>query len=648
MTKHPRVAADIETNDLLPRLTTVHCLVIRDLDTRELVASVSPLSSPEEWTRATGILRDAELVVGHNFINFDARALAKVGLVSDLEALVPKIRDTMLIARILFPDVKKQLDFDLYAARLKKATRAGVALPKEDPHVKDLARIMGRQSLKAWGIRLGVAKGDYGDDAAKDVDIWAEWSPEMHSYCEQDTLVTCALWDYLEKEARSWYGPDWLDHLSIRVLHRTAHVCAQIEENGWPFDVEAATSLYGDLVQERESLTEQLVEAFGTWVEPGKEFTPTVGNSRTGNVKDAPYTKIKVVTFNPGSLHHVAKRLVDLYDWEPEEFTESGQPKLDEGVLGPLADRYPEVALLNRWLLVNKRIAQIAEGKQGWLRVVRNGRVHASYMVNGTLSGRASHREPNIAQVPSNEAEYGPECRSMFHAGPPGWIMVGADASGLELRCLAHRLAEFDQGNYARIVTQGDVHTTNQGAAGLPSRPDAKTFIYAFLYGAGDRKIGSIVKPQGRETEQTYVGRALKSKFTKRTPGLKRLLDGIKAKLEHSRYLKGLDGRRLFVRDKHAALNTDLQSAGAVICSAWLCRIDHVLRGLGLKHGWDGDYVILGWIHDEVQLSARNHDIADTIKSVCVEAIRDMADLFDFDCPLDGEAKQGRTWSETH
>jgi DNA polymerase I-like protein with 3'-5' exonuclease and polymerase domains len=470
----------------------------------------------------------------------------------------------------------------------------------------------------------------------------------MHDYCERDTLVTLSLFRFLEKEAISWYGEDWLEDLSVKVVHRVAEVCAKIERNGWPFKTKEAQALYAHLAQERQDLEDQLVEAFGTWVVAKPTKVAGTSSKAFGYVKGLEYTPVKFVTFNPKSLDHIAKRLQDIYGWEPLEFTETGKPKLDEGVLGSLVDEYPEVALLSRFLMVSKRIAQIAEGKEAWLRHVRStGRIHGSYVVNGTLSGRASHRKPNKAQVPANDAPYGPECRDLWHAGD--WVQVGTDASGLELRCLAHRLARFDGGHYSRTVTEGDVHTTNQHAAGLPSRPDAKTFIYAFLYGAGDRKIGTIVKPSDNETTQVYAGRSLKKKFTERTPGLAKLLKGLKKHLETTRFIRGIDGRRLFIRERHAALNTDLQSMGAVICSIWISRVDWLLTNVhGLHHGWDGDYVFLGWIHDELQMAARTPEIAQKLGEVAKAAIKDVEGILDFRCPLDAEFKIGTSWKETH
>jgi DNA polymerase-1 len=460
-----RIVFDIETNGLLPTVSRVHCVSVRDLDTGALEYSLSPLDTEADWREVMAFISSADLVVGHNIINLDIPVLKKLGWITELSG---QVLDTMLLARLLFPDVKKQLDFDKHRSLVR---RHGT---KEASEAKQYARIMGKHSLEAWGVRLGVHKGSYGN--SKDEDTWKEWTPEMQVYMDQDTEVSVALWRYLGGEALKWYGAKWMDALSVRIVHRTAEVCQRIEENGWPFNEAAATKLYAELSQQREDLSKELVEAFGSWAEPGETKTPGRNDPKYHRTKDCPYTPVRFVTFNPRSLDHIAKRLQDKYQWEPEEFTPSGKPKLDEGVLGHLEDVYPEVSLLSRFLMVQKRIAALVEGKQAWMQYLRNGRIHASYMVNGTVSGRASHHSPNIAQVPAADVPYGPECRDLFTV-PPGWTALGADASGLELRCLSHYLAAFDGGSYAAMVSQGDVHTGNQKAAGLPTRNAAKTFI---------------------------------------------------------------------------------------------------------------------------------------------------------------------------
>jgi DNA polymerase I len=224
---------------------------------------------------------------------------------------------------------------------------------------------------------------------------------------------------------------------------------------------------------------------------------------------------------------------------------------------------------------------------------------------------------------------------------PRGWLLVGADASGLELRCLAHFMAKWDGGKYANVLLDGDIHTENQHAAGLQTRNQAKTFIYAFLYGAGDAKIGSVVGGDAGE------GRRLKNKFLRSLPALGRLVDAVQEASKRG-YLTGLDGRRLHVRSSHAALNTLLQSAGALICKKWLLILEETLQKAGLKNGFDGDYAFCAWVHDEVQIACRNETIAKQVAHHAVSAVALAGDAFNFRCGLAGESKIGANWSETH
>ena len=208
--------------------------------------------------------------------------------------------------------------------------------------------------------------------------------------------------------------------------------------------------------------------------------------------------------------------------------------------------------MLSEYLLLNKRIGQLATGKQAWLKMEKKGRLHGRVNHMGAVTSRCTHANPNMAQVPSVGAAFGVECRSLFHS-PQGYSLLGADASGLELRCLAHYMAAYDGGSYASVVLEGDVHTTNQEAAGLPTRNNAKTFIYGFLYGAGDEKIGKIIGKGSTE------GRRIKNKFLKKLPALKNLKDAVSLAAKERGWIKGLDGRIIPIRHSHAALNTLLQ-----------------------------------------------------------------------------------------
>jgi len=328
--------------------------------------------------------------------------------------------------------------------------------------------------------------------------------------------------------------------------------------------------------------------------------------------------------------------LQKLRGWKPELMTEQGKPKVDEAVLKTLD--YPEAALLNEYLLINKRIGQLATGANGWLKMVKDGKIHGRVNTNGAATGRCTHSKPNVAQTPSIGAAYGKECRELFHA-PEGYSLVGADLSGLELRCLAHFMSKYDDGSYADVVVNGDIHTLNQKAAGLPTRNNAKTFIYGFLYGAGPAKIGSIVN--GSEKE----GRKLIAKFMKATPAIKLLRAAVAEAVEKQGYLAGLDGRQLPIRSGHAALNTLLQSAGAVLSKKASVILYENLTLNDLK--WGEDWAQVAHVHDEVQLIARK-EIADYVGQQAVKSFQLAGEYYDFRCPITGEYKVGNNWADTH
>ena len=307
--------------------------------------------------------------------------------------------------------------------------------------------------------------------------------------------------------------------------------------------------------------------------------------------------------------------------------------------------------LMEEYLMISKRLGQLIDGKYGWLKMVKeDGRIHGTVNPCGAVTGRATHASPNIAQVPASGSPYGHECRELFTV-PQGWFQAGIDACGLELRCLAHFMSRYDGGAYAHEVVNGDIHTANQKAAGLPERNQAKTFIYGFLYGAGDAKIGKIVG--GDATE----GARLKRKFLQQTPALANLRDAIKGTLVEAerfgkvikwrrKYLKGLDGRPLHIRSLHAALNTLLQSAGALICKYWIIRLEERLLSLGYDHG--EDFQFMAWVHDETQLACRTYEIAEVAVREAQEAMRDTQAHFNFRVQLDTEGKIGRNWSDCH
>lgn len=583
---------DIETDGFLDVCTKIHSLVLKNVDTDE-VFSCAAEGKHLAVSSGLEMLKEADRVIGHNIISFDLQVLKKL---FGIEIPLEKVVDTMVLGRLVYPDTS---DWD--GVLMKTG-----ALPK---------KLFKKHTLEAWGYRLGNYKGDFEGP-------WDNWSETMQEYCEQDVEVTHTLYKKLLSKG--------IDQRAFTLEHKVRALCTKMERNGWPFDEEKAVKLYAHLAQKRDELTRQLQEVF-----PPKTVTKQLK------------TKVKetIVPFNPGSRQQIAQRLTEMHGWKPIEFTDSGQAKVDETILSSLP--YPEAKLLSEYMMVQKRIGQLAEGDNAWLKLVKEGRVHGGYNTNGAVTGRATHINPNIAQVPAGKSEYGHECRELFTV-PPGWKQFGADTSGLELRCFAHYQAPYDGGYYVKVVTEGDVHTTNQQAAGLPTRDNAKTFIYALIYGAGDWKIGTIIN-KGKA-----AGAALKKRFISKVPGygkLKRAVEGIlKARKvnEKRQYLTGLDGRQLSIRSDHSALNTLLQSAGAIICKYWIVRIEERLIEKGYKHGWDGDFVFLGWIHDEVQIAIRDEALAPVLGEIVNASIKDAETFFRFLCPLATEWKLGNNWAETH
>ena len=592
---------DLETNGLLDDVTKIHCMVTKDTDTGEVTTytnsggieiGLERLKNASEYTQ----------ILGHNVIKYDIPVIQK--LYPWFTVNKENVLDTLVLARLVYANIKEH---DVSLMRDGK-------LPKKN---------FGSHSLESWGYRLGEHKGDYTGG-------WENFSQEMLDYCVQDIEVTHKLLDKLLAKEFS--------QESIDLEHQVAWLMAQQERNGFYFNEKAGSELYSVLVKRRGDLERELKDYFGSWTVNLPDFIPKVNNKTRGYEKGVPVKRTKVIEFNPSSRDHIADRLINLYGWQPTDFTEGGKPQVDEVVLEKLD--YPPCKLLTEYLLVQKRVSQLAEGTQAWLKLVKKGKIHGTVNTNGAVTGRATHAYPNISQVPSSSSPYGHECRALFTV-PTGWVLVGADASGLELRCLAHYMAKWDGGKYGQVLLNGDIHSENQKAAGLSTRPQAKTFIYAFLYGAGDGKIGTVVNGSAAD------GRKLKTKFLNSLPALGRLVQQVQEASKRG-FLIGLDGRKIYVRSSHSALNTLLQGAGAIVCKKWLVILEEQLQQAGLKHGWDGDYCFCAWSHDEVQIACRTPVIAEQVATTATDCVRLAGEYFNFRCPTAGESKIGTTWADTH
>ena len=456
----------------------------------------------------------------------------------------------------------------------------------------------GGHSLRNWGECLGFPKGDHTD--------WSQLSQEMIDYCIRDVEVTEAVHQKLMQDM-TCFSPN-----CIELEHKVQASVQQQEINGWTLDQPLARDLCATFKERMNEIEEELQQKF-----------PPIVHERWSE-KTGKQLKDKVEVFNVGSRQQIAKRLSSL-GVRFDKVTEKGNPIVDEAVLETID--LPEAKVVSEYLMLQKRYAQV----NSWLEHVKeDGRVHGRVISNGAVTGRMTHQSPNMAQVPASHSPYGHECRSCWTV-PEGKKLVGFDASGLELRMLAHYMKDED---YTNEIINGDIHTANQRLAGLESRNQAKTFIYALLYGAGDEKLGSVAGG-GRTT-----GKKLRESFLNNLPSFAALKDRV-SNASSRGYLTGLDGRRLQVRSEHSALNTLLQAAGAIVMKKALVILDDYAKQ------WKLDYKIIGNIHDEVQSEVAEKD-AEKFGWLAVECLKAAGLEFNLRCPLDGEYKVGTTWADTH
>ena len=574
---------DIETDGLNP--SVIWCLVAQDVISEKFYHFY-------EDTLNEGIkfLQQADTLIGHNILGYDIPVIKKLTGVDLYNS--DKIIDTLVLSRLLNP------------------TREG------------------GHSIAKWGYKLGVPK--------KDSPEWSSFTKEMLSYCERDVAINTKLLRHLRKESLGFSKE------CIKLEHKVTHILEQQKQNGFLFNDEQAMFLASELSCKLKETEDKVHETFKPiWVDD-KMVKPKLKKDGKlskqglteqeysdiieGTLERKPFMRKTLQEFNLGSRKQIGQRLQEL-GWKPQKFTPTGQAIVDETTLKKIT-HIKEAQLIADFLLYQKRLAQV----HSWIDAVYedDGRVHGSVICTGAITGRMAHRSPNMAQVPAVYSPYGKECRSCWIV-PKGYKLVGIDASGLELRLLAHYMADEE---YVNEIINGDIHTANQQFAGLKSRDEAKTFIYALIYGAGDEKIGSIIK--GNRAD----GKRLRERFLSGLPTLRTLKERVDRAAEKG-YLKGLDGRKILLRHKHAALNTLLQGGGAIAMKKALIILEDNIRLNGL------DAKFVANIHDEWQIQVLESQ-ADFVGRLGVEAIEKAGQHYNMRCPLTGEYKIGDSWYETH
>ena len=576
---------DIETDDL--NATKIWCLSTCDSKTEEL-------NSYYGDTLQEGIkkLEDADKLIGHNIIGFDIPVIRKL---TGVDLSNKKLVDTLVLSRLFNP-------------------------------VRE-----GNHGLESWGFRLDLPKIEFED--------YGNFSPEMVTYCERDVLLNKRVYDALSKEKHGF------SRESIDLEQNIAGILYKQREKGFLLDVKFATLLLAILKDKLDGTVAEVHKEFKpeehtlilypTKTSAGKLSKMAVDSNGLKyrlnsdeydalNEKDE-IARISRTEFNLGSRKQIGEYLKK-FGWKPTKFTPTGQPIVDESTLKRI-DSIPQAKLIADYLMYQKRIAQI----KSWLDNIDNeDRVHGFVNPNGTITGRMTHREPNLAQVPSSSSPYGKDCRACWIV-PKGYNLVGIDASGLELRMLAHYMNDED---FTNEILHGDIHTANQNLAGLKSRSQAKTFIYAFIYGAGNEKLGTVVGGGKQD------GQRLKQRFLSNLPSLRNLKDRV-TRAAAKGFIKGLDGRKIYIRSAHSALNALLQGGGSIVMKKAL----ELLNQYIIEHELDAHFVAN--IHDEWQIEVAEKD-AKKVGELGVVAIQNAGLSFDMKCPLDGEYHIGDNWSETH
>lgn len=734
-----RLVGDFEGNGLLdmgPALR-MHCLGTIDMDTLEEFyygpavpydfdwlgveqpevtrqSLANPSGSIEDGVRT---LMDADMTVFHNGEDYDYIAAQ---MCYPWFRRCPKAWDTYVMAKVVWPvDILAEPDFKRAYAKL---------MPMN---------LVKRHSLKAWGYRLGENKDDYqgdmriADPKERFEKRWDEWNPWMAAYMQQDNRPCLKLWKLIED--RVGWNPEvpcsvvWPEQV-FEVEHEVARIIKRQELHGVHFNVPKARALAADLSNQLAAIEAKLVDTFGSWwatsdvVTPkadrkvklthlpnvtkrrfgvsGKELAPYVGPPVCEYSTDAPFTPIEWTTFQPSSRDHLGQRLQALYGWKPKMFGKNGKPTVDEGTL----EEIPEAVmpreirkLLIAYFVVMKTLGTLSKGQKAWLNLVDDdGFIHGGMDTAGAITGRGTHKNPNLSGVPAVlkvkqvvdgvkvevvahglAGRFGFECKELFEADP-GWEFTDMDASSLELIDLGHYLWPLDGGKFSSRVCDParDAHQEHADIADM-TRKDAKTTIYLIVFGGGAYKLSLSLTVEEQEQleylgyrglpmllsnlvkrfEQSFVDKLddnQKARIAKARILIKKLEDGIEGitqlkadvtKAGERGWIKGMDGRRVYVRKAYATLNTLLQSAGAQTCKLWMVLVHRELE----RRGWvySVDYKQCLWVHDALSFTHRP-GLGPELLEVGLSCLREAGVMLGLRGQYRGAGKTDTNWARTH
>lgn len=702
---------DLEGNGLLPKLTKIHCLVIHDTKTgvSHRFRNNDVENNIEEGLRL--LMDPDDVIAGHNVIAYDIPAIKKLYPWFDVprhrvkdtlvlvKVVVPDIKQADMAAwkRGVFPSNRiGSHSLEAWGYRLGK-------------HKGDYAKEMYAKGLDPWESWNPEMEDYCCLDVEVTLDLWNQiQSTELHpdcDYLEHDIHTVCA-----EME-RNGFPFDKEAALSLKSQLETERnrlfdaVVSEIGVRLRPVKKKVVKPLFYDAggVQLRKEMAGLFPKPdvvngesydrkwWGDITVPKKKYT------RNGVTYDpeCPYVKCEFKEFNPGSRTQIVDFLVEDYDWKPTEFTEGGSPSVDAATLEKLSADIPVCGTLAELFFYDKLLGQLANGPQNWITACGDdGVIHAHIDTGGTVTGRCTHSKPNLGQVPGvvaikvrdkegnpnptflgpngnflphcydfngklkkegpllgRKGDFGWECRSLFRV-PDKWVQVGVDLSGIEFRALAHLTAEFDGGELVEVVLNGDIHAFNQQKTGIPTRDIVKRILYGLLYGAGDYKLGITADPLLNASAAKAYGARLRAQLMEGLPALDKAIKKVQQDAKRG-YIVGLDGRLIKVRSEHSALNTRLQSDAAIIAKRWVCLTRHMAGDTGALCGWNdgagslGDFVMMTFVHDEIQMAAAPA-FAEELAKICIDAARIAGEEFEYRCPVGAEAKLGYSWAQCH
>jgi len=571
---------DIETDGLNP--TRIWLAACKDINSD----FVKVCFNREELLKT---IANTDIFIGHNILGFDLPCLKKLW---DIDIDYRKVEDTLVLSTLFYPERK------------------------------------GGHSLGQWGIRLKNEKGKHTD--------WSKISSDMISYCIQDVKLTGQVYKHLLDTEKDSFSDG-----SIELEHMIKHIIAQQERKGFYLNEKKTHILLSEIKSKSDEILLEVRQEVKPSVRLLREVTPRYKKDgclaatglqsidRPHETVGGPFSMISFEPFNLGSPKQIIARM-ERFGWKPVEFTEKGQAKITQKNLETVSSTAPSsIRNLAKWKMLETRVKTM----EGWLDALSaDGRVHGKVFPMGAVTGRMTHAEPNLANIVSSNKPYGAELRSCWTVeNVDTHCLVGMDAKGLELRMLAHYMKDD---SFISEVIDGDPHTYNQNAAGLETRAQAKTFIYALLYGAGPAKIGSIINGSSRQ------GKEIQEKFLHNVPKLGSLIEAVRKKANRG-YIRGIDGRKLWIRQARAALNTLLQGGGAIVCKQWSIFLFHEIQRRNL------DAHLVNTIHDEQQYEVRKEH-SEELMEIADTTMLETGEFFDMRLPLNADATMGTTWAETH